>query len=73
VLYYRERLRGEHLAQAVVRCTVLPPAEAAAVLEPSLGFAPETLDVWEPLRAAGLKDAGQSLASAAACLAGSRL
>jgi len=73
VLYYRERLGGEHLAQAVVRCTVLPPAEAVAALEPSLGFPAETLDVWEPLRAAGLEDEGQSLAAAAACLAGSRL
>jgi hypothetical protein len=73
VLYYRERLGGEHLAQAVVRCTVLPVAEAAALLEPSLGFSPETLDVWAPLRAADMKDAGQPLAAAAACLAGSRV
>jgi hypothetical protein len=72
VLYYRERLAGAQLQQAVVRCTVLPPSEAAALLEPSLGFAPEVLDVWEPLRAAGLKDAGQSLAAAAACLVGNR-
>jgi hypothetical protein len=73
VLYYRERLGGTNLQQAVLRCTVLPPDEAAAQLEPSLGLMPETLPVWEPLRAAGLKDAGQSLAAAAACLVGSRL
>lgn len=72
VLYYRERLAGSRLQQAVVRCTVLPPSEAAALLEPSLGFAPEVLEVWEPLRAAGLEDAGQSLAAAAACLVGSQ-
>ncbi|HVR69560.1 MAG TPA: hypothetical protein VMT87_01835 [Vicinamibacteria bacterium] len=73
VLYYRERLGGEHLAQAVLRCTVLPSAEAAALLEPALGLAPEVFDAWEALRAAGPQDAGQSLAAAAACLAGSRL
>jgi hypothetical protein len=72
VLYYRERLGGTHLAQAVLRCTVLPPAEAAALLEPSVGFAPEILEPWEALREAGLRDAGQSLAAAAACLARSR-
>jgi hypothetical protein len=72
VLYYRERLGGERLSQAVVRCTVLPAEEAAAALEASLGFAPDALAVWEPLRAAGLKDGGQSLAAAAACLAGGR-
>jgi hypothetical protein len=66
VLYYRERLGGGELASAVVRCTVLAPAEAAAVLEPALGLRPEPLAVWEPLRAAG--DGGQSLAAAAACL-----
>jgi hypothetical protein len=73
VLYYRGRLAGQHLERAVLRCTVLPPAEAAALIEPSLGFAPEVFEPWEPLRAAGLKDAGQSLAAAAACLVGSRL
>jgi hypothetical protein len=72
VLYYRERLAGTHLAQAVLRCTVLPPAEAVALLEPSVGFTPEVLEPWEPLREAGLPDAGQSLAAAAACLARSR-
>jgi type IV pilus assembly protein PilM len=66
VLYYRERLGGQELASAVVRCTVLPAAEAAAILEPSLGLRPEPLAVWEPLRTAG--DGGQSLAAAAACL-----
>jgi hypothetical protein len=73
VMYYRERLGGTSLERAVLRCTVLPADEAAAALEPSLGLVPEVLQVWEPLRAAGLKDAGQSLAAAAACLLGSRL
>jgi type IV pilus assembly protein PilM len=72
VLYYRERLAGAQLQQAVVRCTVLPPSEAAALLEPSLGFTPAVLEAWEPLRAAGLPDAGQSLAAAAACVVGSQ-
>jgi hypothetical protein len=73
VLYYRERLGGTNLEQAVLRCTVMPTAEAAGWLEPSLGLVPEVLPVWEPLRAAGLRDAGQSLAAAAACQLGSRL
>jgi hypothetical protein len=73
VMYYRERLGGASLEQVVLRCTVMPAAEAAAHLEPSLGLAPEVLPVWEPLRVAGLKDNGQSLAAAAACLVGSRL
>lgn len=72
VLYYRERLAGAQLQHAVVRCTVLPPSEAAALLEPSLGFTPDVLEAWEPLRAAGLQDAGQSLAAAAACVVGSQ-
>ena len=67
-LYHRERLGGAPLASAVVRCTVLPPAEAAAALEASLGLRPDPLEVWEPLRSAGLADGGQSLAAAAACL-----
>jgi hypothetical protein len=71
VMYYRERLGGTSLERAVVRCTVIAPTEAAAALEPSLGFAPEVFEVWGPLRAAGLTDGGQSLAAAAACLRGS--
>jgi Tfp pilus assembly PilM family ATPase len=67
-LYYRERLGGTQLASALVRCTVLPPAEAAAALEAPLGFRPDALEAWEPLRAAGLRDGGQSLAAATACL-----
>jgi Tfp pilus assembly PilM family ATPase len=72
-LYYRERLGGTQLASAAVRCTVLPPAEAAAALEPSLGFRAEPLAVWEPLRLTGLRDEGHSLAAAAACLLGGHL
>jgi hypothetical protein len=72
VMYYRERLAGTHLERAVIRCTVFPPSEAAALLQPSLGLVPEVLEPWEPLRAAGLRDAGQSLAAAAASLLGSR-
>ena len=68
VLYYQERLGGTQLAAALVRCTVMPPAEAAAALAAPLGLRPEPLEVWEPLRAAGLRDGGQSLAAAAACL-----
>jgi type IV pilus assembly protein PilM len=67
-LYHRERLGGTQLASALVRCTVLPPAEAAAALEAPLGFRPDPLETWEPLRAAGLRDGGQSLAAATACL-----
>jgi hypothetical protein len=66
-LYYRERLGGVGLAEAIVRSAAIPPAEAAQLLEGPLGLRPEILDPWGPL-AGGDPAAGQALAGAAAAV-----
>lgn len=72
ILYYRERLGGSVLAQAVVRSASLPADEAIRRLEGPLGIMPEILEPWPALRAGDVNRVGQSLAGAAACLVGSR-
>jgi len=73
LIYYRERLGGKSLAQAVVRSALLPPEQAVALLEPPLEVRPEVLEPWPALRAAAPGRAvSQALAGAAACLARSR-
>jgi Tfp pilus assembly PilM family ATPase len=72
ILYYRERLGGTVLAQAVVRSALLPADEAIRRLEGPLGMKPEILEPWPALRAGEMSQVGQSLAGAAACLVGSR-
>ncbi len=72
ILYYRERLGGNVLAQAVVRSALLPADEAIRRLEGPLGMKPEILEPWPALRAGDMSQVGQSLAGAAACLVGSR-
>lgn len=72
LLYYRERLGGTSLAQAVVRSGVLPAEEAVALLEGPLELRPEVLEPWPALRAGEMGRVGQALAGAAACMVGSR-
>jgi len=72
LIYYRERLGGHRLAQAVVRSALLPPDEAVRLLEGPLEMKPEVLDPWGALRAADMGRVGQALAGAAACVVGSR-
>ncbi|MFI5183882.1 MAG: type IV pilus biogenesis protein PilM [Vicinamibacteria bacterium] len=67
-LYYRERLSGAGLAEAIVRSTVVPVAEAALLLEEPLGLRPEALDPWGALTG-GDRSAAQVLAGAAAAVA----
>lgn len=72
VLYYRERLGGTALAQAMVRSAVLPPERALRLLEGPLELTPELLEPWPALRSGDMGQVGQALAGAAACMAGSR-
>jgi Tfp pilus assembly PilM family ATPase len=72
LLYYRERLGGTALAQAVVRSAAVPPDEALRLLEGPLEMRPELLDPWPSVRAGDMGRAGQALAGAAACVVGSR-
>jgi hypothetical protein len=69
ILYYRERLGGEGIAQAVVRSVGVLPAEAARILEQPLGVLPEILDPWGSLGAKE-QEMAQALAGAAACVIG---
>lgn len=46
LLYYRERLGGQGLAGATLRCAALPADEAAALLAEPLEIVPEPLDPW---------------------------
>jgi Tfp pilus assembly PilM family ATPase len=66
-LYYRERLGGAGLAEAIVRSTVIPVAEAALLLEEPLGLRPEALDPWGAL-VGGDRSGAQILAGAAAAI-----
>ncbi len=72
ILYYRERLGGTVLTQAVVRSARLPGDEAIRLLEGPLEIKPEIIAPWPALRAGDMSQAGQSLAGAAACLVGGR-
>jgi hypothetical protein len=71
VRHYRERLGGAGLSSAALRSGLLPPAEALALLAEPLGLAPELVDPWSALGAAGgVLDAAQALTGAVACAAG---
>jgi Tfp pilus assembly PilM family ATPase len=72
LLYYRERLGGTALAQAVVRSAMLPADEVLSLLEGPLGMKPELVEPWPAVRAGDMGRAGQTLAGAAACVVGSR-
>jgi len=69
VLYYRERLGGAGLGEAVVRSAAIPPSEAALLLEEPLGLKPSVLDPWGELTSAD-RAAAQALAGAAASVVG---
>jgi hypothetical protein len=69
VLYYRERLGGTGLGEAVVRSAAIPPSEAALLLEEPLGLKPEVFDPWGELTSAD-RAAAQALAGAAASVVG---
>lgn len=71
VLYYRERLGGAGLAEAVVRSAALPPAEAVALLAKPLELAPEVVDPGDWLGPGTPVAMSQAIAGAAASLAGS--
>jgi hypothetical protein len=70
VLYYRERLSGPGLARALLRSSLLPPAQAAALLEESLGCLAEPIDPWGALRGAPTSVEAMPFAGAAAALLG---
>jgi len=72
LLYYRERLGGAQLAQAVVRSGVMPAAQAQDLLEGPIELRPEVLELWPALRAGEMGQVGHALAGAAACMVGSR-
>jgi len=72
LIYYRERLGGTALAQAMVRSALLPPERALRLLEGPLEMKPELLEPWPALRSGDMGLVGQALAGAAACMAGSR-
>lgn len=72
VVYYRERLGGAQLAQAVVRSGVMPAAQAQDLLEGPSELRPEVLELWPALRAGEMGQVGHALAGAAACMVGSR-
>lgn len=63
LLYHRERLGGAGLIAATVRTTVVPEADAVALLREPLGLPPTVLDPWAGL-SAGDPPAGQALAGA---------
>jgi hypothetical protein len=72
LIYYRERLGGTALAHAMVRSALLPPERALRLLEGPLELKPELLEPWPALRSGDMGQVGQTLAGAAACMAGSR-
>jgi Tfp pilus assembly PilM family ATPase len=63
LLYYRERLGGSQLTGALLRSAALPTAEAAGVVEESLGLTPRIIDPLELLGARDADGAGQALAA----------
>ena len=70
VLYYREKLGGTGLADAVVRSAHFPAEEAAVLLRDPIGFPPRVI---EPGAALGVEvdaAAAQAVAGALSCLAG---
>jgi Tfp pilus assembly PilM family ATPase len=72
LIYYRERLGGTALVQAMVRSALLPAERALRLLEGPLELKPELLEPWPALRSGDMGQVGQTLAGAAACMAGSR-
>jgi type IV pilus assembly protein PilM len=72
LLYYRERLEGDRLEQAVLRSAALPAGEAVAILEESLGIRPVLVEPWRGLKAPEAGGVTQALAGAAACLVSGR-
>lgn len=72
VLYYRDRLGGNGLAEASVRSAALSPERVAAVLEEPLGIAPGLVQPWRALALDVPPAMAQVLAGAAASLAGGR-
>jgi Tfp pilus assembly PilM family ATPase len=72
LIYYRERLGGTALAQAVVRSALLPADQALSLLEGPLEMKPELLEPWPAGRAGDMGRAGQTLAGAAASVVASR-
>ena len=70
VLYYRERLAGKGLAQALLRSAALPGERAATLLSEALGMTPQILEPLGAVAGVGLGATTQALAGAAACLSG---
>jgi hypothetical protein len=70
VLYYRERLGGHGLDQAVLRSAIMPPADAAVLLAEPIGRIPEPLDPGKALSAPEMGPLAQVLAGATATLVG---
>jgi hypothetical protein len=71
VLYYRNRLGGQGLERAVVRCSGDPAAERLALLEEPLGRVAEPLDLGNVLPARlGEVELQRTLSGGAACLLG---
>jgi Tfp pilus assembly PilM family ATPase len=70
VLYYRERLGGKGLAQALLRSAALPAERAAALLAEALGMTPQVVEPLGAVSGVGLGATTQALAGAAACLSG---
>jgi hypothetical protein len=72
VMYYKERLGGSGLAQALLRSAALAPADAAVLLAEPIGRIPEVLDPVRELGATEMGTLTQTLAGAAAALLGAR-
>jgi hypothetical protein len=70
VLYYRERLGGKGLTQALLRSAALPAERAATLLAEALGMTPRVLEPLGAVSGVGLGATTQALAGAAACLSG---
>jgi hypothetical protein len=72
VLYYRERLGGPGLSEALLRSGALSHEGAAALLEEPLGLVPAAAEPWRSLTAGMPAPMSQALAGAAAVLAAGR-
>jgi type IV pilus assembly protein PilM len=72
VLYYRERLGGAGLAEAVVRSAAIAPSEAVALLAGPIDLTPEVVDPGNWLGPGTPVAMAQAIAGAAASLAGIR-
>jgi hypothetical protein len=72
VLYYRERLGGPGLSEALLRAGALAHERAAELLEEPLGLVPSPAEPWRTLSAGMPAAMSQALAGAAAVLATGR-